>query len=95
MLAVFERFDALLCPPCAFPAFDHGATLREDLDSAFSYSEVYNYLGWPAAVVRCGTTDKGLPIGTQVVSKPWREDIVLALARDLEDALGGWRRPPL
>jgi len=95
MLALFERFDAILCPPCAFAAIEHGATFREDLDSAFSYSEVYNYLGWPAAVVRCGTTDEGLPVAAQVVSNLWREDIVLALARELEVGLGGWQPPSL
>jgi amidase len=95
MLALFESCDAILCPPSAFTALEHGATQREDLDSGFSYSEVFNYLGWPAAVVRCGTTGGGLPVGVQIVSSPWREDIVLALARELETALGGWQAPPL
>ena len=93
MLSLFERCDAILCPPCAFIALEHGATQREDLDSGFSYSEVFNYLGWPAAVVRCGTVGR-LPVGVQVVASPWREDIVLAVARKLETALGGWQPPP-
>ena len=95
MLALFDRCDAILCPPCAYVAFEHGATQREDLDSGFSYSEVFNYLGWPAAVVRCGETDKGLPVGVQIVSRPWREDIVLALALELERAFGGWQPPSI
>jgi amidase len=91
MLGFFDGCDAILCPPSAYTPLKHGATQREDLDSGFSYSEVFNYLGWPAAVVRCGTTESGLPVGVQIVSSPWREDIVLALARTLESALGGWR----
>ena len=51
--------------------------------------------GWPAAVVRGGTSPEGLPIGVQVVARPWREDVALALAARLEAALGGWQRPPL
>ena len=95
MLSFFDNYDAILCPPCAFPAPEHAATLREDLDSAFSYSEAYNYVGWPAVVVRGGTSDKGLPIGVQIVSPPWREDIALALAYRLQSELGPWKPPVL
>lgn len=93
MLKLFEKYDAILCPPCAYTALKHGATEREDLDSGFSYSEIFNYLGWPAAVVRCGTAGLSLPVGVQIVSSPWREDIVLAIAQELESALGGWQPP--
>jgi amidase len=55
----------------------------------------YNLTGWPAAVVRVGTAQDGLPIGVQVISKPWREDLVLAIAQTLQRALGGWQPPPL
>ena len=95
MLSFFENYDAILCPPCAFPAPQHGATFKEDLDAAFSYSEVYNYVGWPAAVVRGGTSIEGLPIGVQVVARPWREDVALAVAHRLETELGGWQPPML
>lgn len=95
MLGLFDRYDAILCPPCAYTPLEHGATQREDLDSGFSYSEVFNYLGWPAAVVRCGTAGGGLPVGVQIVSSPWREDIILATARELESAVGGWKPPRL
>jgi amidase len=54
-----------------------------------------NLTGWPAAVVRCGTSGRGLPIGLQVVAPLWREDRCLAVAGRLEAALGGWRRPAL
>ena len=95
MLSFFENYDAIVCPPCAFPAPLHGATLKEDLDAAFSYSEVYNYVGWPAVVVRCGTSVEGLPIGVQIVAPPWREDVALAIAHRLENELGGWHPPVL
>jgi amidase len=55
-------------------------TLREDLDTAFRYTEVYNYVGWPAALVRGGTSAEGLPIGVQIVARAWREDKALNLA---------------
>ena len=95
MLSFFEDYDAIVCPACAFPAPPHGATLREDLDAAFSYSEIYNYVGWPAVVVRGGTSAEGLPIGVQIVAPPWREDVALAIAHRLENELGGWHPPVL
>ena len=68
---------------------------KEDLDAAFSYSEVYNYVGWPAAVVPGGTSEEGLPMGIEIGAPPWREDVALALAHRLETELGGWRPPAL
>lgn len=95
MLSFLEGFDAILCPVCAFAAPTHGATLRDDLDAAYSYSEIYNYVGWPAAVVRAGASAEGLPIGVQIVARPWREDVALAVAAQVEKELGGWRMPRL
>ena len=39
---------------------------------------IYNTTGWPGVVVRVGTSSEGLPIGIQVVFRPWREDVALA-----------------
>jgi amidase len=58
-----------------------------------SYTTPYSLTGWPAATVRCGTSPEGLPIGVQLVARPWRDDIALAAAQELERALGGWRPP--
>ena len=38
---------------------------------------------------------RGLPIDVQVVAGPWRDDVALAAALRLEEALGGWRAPPI
>ena len=54
----------------------------------------FNLTGWPAAVVRCGTSASGLPLAVQIAAKPFREDIALHVAQRLEDALGGWQPPP-
>ncbi len=45
--------------------------------------------GFPAVSVRAGTSPEGLPIGVQVVARPWREDVALAAARVIEQAGGG------
>jgi len=93
MLSFFKDYDVILCPVNAFPALPHGS-MSEDL-RAFSYTMTYNLTGWPAMVVRGGSSAEGLPIGIQVVAHPWREDVALAVAQCLETALGGWQRPLL
>jgi amidase len=93
LLAFFQGYDLILSPANAYPALLHGEMLSKY--PAFSYTMTYNLTGWPAAVVRAGTSPEGLPIGVQIVAPPWREDIVLAVAQQLETVLGGWERPPL
>jgi amidase len=88
-------YDAILCPANAYPALPHGETSNPVYRPAFSYTMTYNLTGWPAVVVRAGTSPEGLPIAAQIVARPWREDVALALAQEIENALGGWQRPPL
>ena len=93
MLGFMEHYDAVLCPVCSFAGMVHGSTY--DRLSSFSYTMTYNLTGWPAAVVRAGTSAGGLPVGVQIVTRPWHEHVALAIARQLEEALGGWQRPPI
>lgn len=95
MLGFMRDYDAILCPAAAIPACRHGESFDEENRLAFSYCGAYNMTGWPGVVVRGGTSDDGLPIGVQVVARPWREDVALALAQRLESALGGWQKPEL
>ena len=92
LLSFMERFDVIVCPVCSFPGMVHGSTY--DRLPAFSYTMTYNLTGWPAAVVRAGTSLNGLPIGVQIVARPWREDVALAAAATIEQTLGGYQRPP-
>jgi amidase len=89
MQAFIARYDAILCPVDAAPAREHGPVRGS------SYLYAYNLTGWPGVVVRAGTSPEGLPIGVQVIARPWREDVALALAARIEDATGGWSPPPL
>jgi amidase len=85
--------DAIVCPAMPQPAIRHGESNAPWFGD--TYSDVHNLTGWPAVVVRGGTAPEGLPIGVQLVARPWREDVALASARVVEDASGGWRPPPL
>jgi amidase len=95
MLSFMRDYDAIICPVNASPALAHGISRKKERRKGGSYTNVYNLTGWPGAVVRAGTSPEGLPIGVQVVARPWREDVALAIAQHIEKALGGWRPPPL
>lgn len=95
MTRFFENYDVIICPVIAFPAQEHGFIMQKDKDLGFSYCFTYNLTGWPAVVVRGGTSPEGLPIGVQVVARPWREEVALAVAQHIETALGGWKPPKL
>lgn len=91
----------LVCPVAAIPAFRHGERQwtidRREVGylDAMVYTQWFNLLGNPAAVVPVGRSDDGLPIGVQVVGRPFEEELVLSVAAAIERACGGYRRPPL
>jgi Asp-tRNA(Asn)/Glu-tRNA(Gln) amidotransferase A subunit family amidase len=99
-LAPMQHYPILLCPAAAIPAFRHGErSWQVDgktvhyLD-AWSYTEFFNLLGNPAAVVPVGRSPEGLPIGVQIVGRPWEEEQVLTVAAALEKECGAWKIPP-
>jgi amidase len=80
MFAFMGGYDAILSPVASQTAVPHGASIEDKVFRGFSYTMTHNLTGWPAAVVRCGTSRDGLPIGIQIAARPWREDVALALA---------------
>jgi amidase len=100
VLDQMNRYPILLCPVSATPAFRHGERSwmvdgrTVGYFESFSYSQWFNLLGNPAAVVPVGRSPEGLPIGVQIVGRPWEEERVLAVAEFIEKA-GGYREPPL
>ena len=85
MLGFVERYDLILCPVADEPA----VPLSEEGNGI--YCLPYSLTGYPCVVVRAGTSPQGLPIGVQVVARPWREEVALAAAGWIEMTLGGWR----
>jgi amidase len=86
-----RRYDAIVCPVYPQPALPHGVSIHDANFRGFSYTMAYNLAGLPSAVVRCGESSLGLPIAVQIVARPWREDVALAIAGRLEQCLGGWK----
>ncbi len=100
VLAQMREYPILLCPVAAIPAFKHGERSWQIegktvhyLD-AWSYTEWFNLLGMPAAAMPVGKSAEGLPIGVQIVARPWEEELVLTVAANIEKGCGCWRQPP-
>jgi amidase len=93
MLTFLQDYDAILSPVCADTARPHGTSIDDRTFPGFSYTMTHNLTGWPAAVVRCGQTESGLPIGIQIAAHPWREDVALRIAERIEKLCRGWQRP--
>jgi Asp-tRNA(Asn)/Glu-tRNA(Gln) amidotransferase A subunit family amidase len=100
LLAEMEKFPILLCPVCAIPAFRFGERSWvvdgrpiEYLD-AMRYTQWFNLLGAPAAVVPVGRSAEGLPIGVQIAGRPFEDERVLGIAAAIE-ANFGYQPPPV
>jgi len=94
-----REYPILLCPVASIPAFQHGE--REwTIDGqsvkyldAWSYCEWFNLLGVPAVVVPVSQSVEGLPVGVQIVGRPWEEELVLEVAESLECEVASARTP--
>lgn len=100
LLKWMERTPLFVAPVGAVPAFRHEEFGRVEVLGrgvptfrAFAYAHAANVFDLPAACVPAGRTATGLPVGVQVVGRPHEERRVLAAARVIEAALGGWRPP--
>jgi amidase len=99
-LEELSEFPVLLCPVASVPAFRHGerkwsvdgATV-EYLD-AVRYTQWFNVLGAPAAVVPVGKSAEGLPIGVQIAARPFEDEVALGIAQ-IVDAAFGYRAPAM
>lgn len=94
MLQFMQQYDVLICPvtpwaplPCEQYMWDEKNFLGA------SYCWAISMANLPTVVVRTGTSDEGLPLGVQIIAKPWREDMALAAAKQIEKMLGGWQAP--
>ncbi len=100
MISFMRDFDAILCPTEAGlahpPAPPGESSLPRDWTYAandWAHMAAYNLTGWPAVTVPAGVSEN-LPFGIQVVARPWRDDVALAIAAFIEERMGGFVPPP-
>ncbi len=99
LLRRMEQCPVLLLPVCGVPAFRH----RErrwptpekpiGLFEAMMPATAFNLLGLPGVAIPFGMTEDGLPVGIQLVGRPWEEEVLLEVAVRLEEARGPFPGP--
>jgi Asp-tRNA(Asn)/Glu-tRNA(Gln) amidotransferase A subunit family amidase len=90
----------LLSPVSAATAFFHDegtwrSGAKECYRDTMRFSQWLNLTGLPGASVPVGVSTKGLPIGVQVIGRPHEEELVLAIAEQIENARGTWQPAPI
>ena len=94
---VFQDVDLLVTPVMPTPAFQLGEKIEDPLQMYLSdlYTISASLAGLPAISLPCGYSRKGLPIGMQIVGRPFEEDVVLRAARAYELATDWRKKRPL
>ncbi len=87
--AAFERVDLIAMPTSPVPAFPLGERVGDPLQMYLAdiFTVGANLAGVPAVSVPCGTTQGRLPIGLQLVARPWEEATMMRAADVLETPL--------
>jgi aspartyl-tRNA(Asn)/glutamyl-tRNA(Gln) amidotransferase subunit A len=92
----FERFDVLAAPTSPTTAFKVGEKASDPL--AMYLSDVctlpVNVAGLPGISIPCGFDSKGLPIGLQLIGKPFDEATLLRAAYTYEQSTDWHTRRP-
>jgi Asp-tRNA(Asn)/Glu-tRNA(Gln) amidotransferase A subunit family amidase len=98
ILRQMQDTPVLLSPVSTGPAFRHGqgnyfsGTGYRD---TMRFSQWLNLTGFPGASVPVGVLKEGLPIGVQVIGRPFEDELVLAVAEVIEQSSGPWQPPPI
>jgi Asp-tRNA(Asn)/Glu-tRNA(Gln) amidotransferase A subunit family amidase len=98
ILEAMRDVPILLSPICSAPAFRHGKgnwKAGEGYRDTMRHSQWLNLAGFPGVSVPMGISPEGLPIGVQLIGRPYEDELVLSVAEQLESARGAWQPPPL
>jgi aspartyl-tRNA(Asn)/glutamyl-tRNA(Gln) amidotransferase subunit A len=99
VLRLFQHVDAILAPatPCVAPLIGQKTFVLDGKEMPVRpnigiYTQPISFIGLPVVAVPVPTA-LGLPIGVQIITAPWREDLALRIARALE--VSGAARSPM
>jgi amidase len=98
ILEAMRDVPVLLSPVCAEPAFRHGEgnwKPGRGYRDTMRHSQWLNLVGFPGVTVPIGKSADGLPIGVQLIGRPYEDELVLSVAEKLESARAPWSTPPL
>jgi aspartyl-tRNA(Asn)/glutamyl-tRNA(Gln) amidotransferase subunit A len=98
----FEGIDAIVCPTLPTTAarvgqqefeFPNGAR-KSVMDAYVGHSAPANVTGLPALTVPCGFDSTGMPVGLQIIGRPFDEQMVLRVGQAYESATDWSARTP-
>ena len=91
-MPIFNNYDILITPTTAITAFELGIPFPTKINNVVvsptawqPFTFPFNMTGQPAATIPCGWSKEGLPIGMQIVGKPFDEKTVLQVSKAFED----------
>lgn len=90
---LFHQYDLLLTPTTPTVAPRRGEP-EAAAPALTSFTAPFNLIGFPALSIPCGFDRAGLPIGLQLVARPWAEPDLLQTAYAYEQATHWTRRKP-
>jgi Asp-tRNA(Asn)/Glu-tRNA(Gln) amidotransferase A subunit family amidase len=98
ILRQMNAVPILLSPVSSAAAFRHGEgnyNSGTGYRDTMRFSQWLNLTGLPGASVPISLSGEGLPIGVQIIGRPFEDELVLAIAEALEHSRGPWQPPPL
>jgi len=92
----FEQVDCLVTPTAPTPAFRLGEKMEDPLTMYLSdiFTISINLAGVPALSLPCGFTPAGLPVGMQLIAKPFAEDLLFRVGHAYQGATDWHEREP-
>jgi aspartyl-tRNA(Asn)/glutamyl-tRNA(Gln) amidotransferase subunit A len=91
VLEIFETVDVIIAPstPCRAPRSGQKTFVLDGIELPVRanlgiYTQPISFIGLPVCAVPIWTAGERLPIGVQLIGAPWREDLVLRVAYELE-----------
>ena len=100
LLRQLRDVPILLSAVSTAPAFQHGAGNYRtgnphNYRDTMRFSQWLNLAGFPGLSLPMGQSPEDLPINIQLIARPHEEELLLAVAAQLEQAHGPWQHPPL
>jgi aspartyl-tRNA(Asn)/glutamyl-tRNA(Gln) amidotransferase subunit A len=92
----FERVELVAMPTSPTPAFPLGERVEDPLQMYLAdvFTVSAPLAGLPAISVPCGFSAEKLPVGLQLIGRPFDEPMVLRVADAYERATGWWKEEP-
>jgi len=97
ILHAMRDVPILLSPVCSAPAFRHGEGNYKPgtgYRDTMRHSQWLNLAGFPGVTVPIAKSPDSLPIGIQLIGRPYQDELILDVAEALERARGPWQPPP-